>query len=148
MERIFYGWAQSVNLKSALEGKTPDIAVEKPPQPDRLDPRQAVGSVDLMTGMHLLLRAIAPEDACKLDATTYDGKRLMRLTLSDATEDRSGRVSCTGKFSRLKGVAPEGLFDTMFAKFEVTYRTLADGRVRADRMVLKTPLGRAVLASE
>lgn len=130
------------------QGRTPDITVETPPQPDRLDPRQAAGSVDLMTGMHMLLRTIPPEEACKLDVTTYDGKRLMRLTLARAEPDRSGRPTCQGTFSRLKGVAPKGMFDTMFAGFDMTYAALPDGRLRVDRMVLRTPVGRAVLAVE
>jgi hypothetical protein len=129
-------------------GKTPEITVETPAQPDRLDPRQAVGSVDLMTGMHFLLRAIPPEDACNLDMTTYDGKRLMRLRLGAPTWDRSGQVTCTGGFSRLKGVAPQGMIDTMFGEFDMTYRPLPDGRIRVDRMVLRTPVGRAILAVE
>ncbi|SMX40705.1 DUF3108 domain-containing protein [Maliponia aquimaris] len=132
----------------AWRGKAPDITVETPPQPDRLDPRQAVGSVDLMTGMHMLLRAIPPEQACKLDVTTYDGKRLMRLTLVKAAPDRAGRPTCKGTFNRLKGVAPKGMFDTMFAEFDMTYQALPDGRLRVDRMVLRTPVGRAVLAVE
>lgn len=129
-------------------GTSPDITVETPPQPDRLDPRQAVGSVDLMTGMHMLLRAIPPEEACTLDVTTYDGKRLMRLTLVKAAPDRSGQPTCQGTFSRLKGVAPKGMFDTMFAEFDMSYQALPDGRLRVDRMVLRTPVGRAVLAVE
>ena len=128
--------------------RTPVIAVEAPPQPDRLDPRQAVGSVDLMTGMHMLFRVIQSEDACKLDATTYDGKRLTRLLLNDASQNHSGQRACTGAFSRLKGVAPQGMIDSMFSDFDMTYRSLPDGRIRVDRMVLRTPVGQAILAVE
>lgn len=130
------------------QGETPEITVEIPSQPDRLDPRQAVGSIDLMTGMHLILRAIPPEDACKLDVTTYDGKRLMRLRLGSPGRDPEGQVTCTGGFSRLKGVAPQGMIDTMFGGFDMTYGSLPDGRIRVDRMVLHTPVGRAILAVE
>ena len=128
--------------------KTPFIAVEAPPQPDRLDPRQAIGSIDLMTGMHMLFRAIPSEDACKLNATTYDGKRLMRLKLSDASQDRSGQLTCVGTFSQLKGVATQGVIGSMFSGFDMTYRSLPNGRVRVDRIVLRTPMGPAVLALE
>jgi hypothetical protein len=130
------------------EGKTPAITVETPPQPDRLDPQEAVGSVDLMTGLHMLFRAIPAQDACKVETTTYDGKRLMRLLLDDAGQDRSGHRICSGTFRRLKGVAPQGMIDTMFSGFDMTYRSLPDGRIRVARMVLQTPLGRAILAVE
>ena len=72
----------------------------------------------------------------------------MRLRLGQKSKDRAGRLTCKGTFSRLKGVAPEGLFDTILADFEMIYRTLDDGRVRVDRMGMKTPLGRAILAIE
>ncbi|MCE8540127.1 DUF3108 domain-containing protein [Ruegeria pomeroyi] len=129
-------------------GKTPDITLETPAQPDQLDPRQAIGSVDLMTGMHLLLRSVAPEDACRLDTTTYDGKRLMRLSLDAPDKERTGQVTCSGGFSRLKGVAPQGMIDILFGGFDMTYRSLPDGRLRVDRMVLRTPVGRVSLAVE
>lgn len=128
--------------------RAPVITVEAPPQPDRLDPRQAIGSIDLMTGMHMLFRAIPSEDACKLDATTYDGKRLMRLKLGDAGQDRSGQMTCAGTFSQLKGVATQGVIGSMFAGFDMTYRSLPDNRIRVDRIVLRTPMGPAVLALE
>lgn len=129
-------------------GKAPQITVEDPPQPDRLDPRQAVGSVDLMTGMHMLFRAIAPGDACKIDVKTYDGKRLMRLALGPASRGSSGKLACSGTFKRVKGVAPQGMIDTMFAGFDMTYGPLPDGRIRVERMTLRTPVGRAILSAQ
>jgi len=79
---------------------------------------------------------------------TYDGKRLMRLQLSEPGRDRSGQMTCTGGLSRLKGVAPQGMIDTMFEAFDMTYRPLPDHRIRVHRMVLWTPVGPVILAIE
>ncbi len=127
------------------DGSRPNIVKEQPPQPDRLDPAKAVGSIDMMTGMHLIFRPVRPEAACNLSAVTYDGKRLMRLSLGARRRNGAGGVTCDGGFARLKGAAPQGMLDMMSGGFEVVLAQMPDGMLRVERMNMQTPLGRVSL---
>jgi hypothetical protein len=129
------------------DGDRPRITVEDPPQPDRLDPGEAAGSVDLLSGLHLIFGRAAPGRVCDRTALTYDGKRLMRLTLGPATRDPTGRIGCEGRFTRLKGAPPTGMVDMMTGGFALTYAPRPGGGLGLERMTLRTPLGRAELVA-
>ena len=129
-------------------GARPRIVTEDPPQPDRLDPARAEGSVDLMTGMHALFRPVAETAACRLDLTTYDGKRLTRMSLGPPRRDEDGRILCDGRMERLAGVPPEGMMDMMAGGFTVTYGEAGEGRLRVTRLRMRTPAGPASFVLE
>jgi hypothetical protein len=110
---------------------------------DLPDPADQGGSIDILTGLYLILRAQPEAEVCTLSDALYDGRRPSVVAI-DLVAPAHGAFRCEGRFLR---PAREGEAESAF-QFEAEYRSGPDGLLRPEMIRLGSILGRVVMHRE
>lgn len=108
-----------------------------------LDPATQKGTLDPMTAFWQLLRDRAGDDLCKLDVTSFDGQRRVRMVTSGAKRS-SDRVTCKGRYIREGGFSDDQLKEGREFSFTLSYAP-GGARWQVSRIEAQTLRGRALL---
>lgn len=117
--------------------------------PNYVDPATQKGTVDPLTALYALLRAVPPAEACRLKLTMFDGARRSQIALAAAEQGADG-VSCAGEYRRIAGFSDKEMAEKTRFAFRVTYGPAEGdpakaGMVQVVQVTMETLYGRASL---
>jgi len=115
-----------------------------PVGPDSPAPETQGGTVDPMTALYTVLRAVPADRACDRTIEMFDGKRRSRVIL-DPPRRAAAELTCAGRYLRIAGFRPEEIAEKRRFDFRLVYRVRADDRVKAMRVEVETLYGPARL---
>lgn len=113
----------------------------RPPQPSDVDPAAQGGTVDPLTALYGMLRAVPEAEACTFRAFMFDGRRRSQIVLGKRSL-ADGSITCPGEYRRLEGFSPEELAEKSRFPFIVTYGPAGDGMVQVIEITMDTLYGK------
>lgn len=125
----------------------PQVKVYSPPRPPGeggIDPATQGGTVDPLTAMFAALRDTAPDAACNLRLTLFDGKRRSQITLA-APDPTSTGLTCAGEYRRLEGFSAEDMAEKTRFPFTLSLAPTAEGLLRVTEVTMDSLYGKARL---
>ena len=105
----------------------------KPAGPDSPAPATQGGTVDPLTAIYGLLRAVPRDRACQLDVFIFDGKRRSRIAMH-VEGSRDGLPTCAGRYERLEGFTPQEVSRHTHFDFVLTYGDAGDDMLRVENV--------------
>jgi len=122
----------------------PQVKSYSPPRPPRveeIDPATQGGTVDPLTALFFVVRAVPEAKACNLKLTLFDGRRRSQVTLAAPERDPSGALTCAGEYRRLKGFTPDDMAEKSRFAFRVTYGPAGPGMLHVTDIAMDTIYG-------
>ncbi|MGB3148437.1 MAG: DUF3108 domain-containing protein [Paracoccaceae bacterium] len=107
----------------AYVGGVPQVKSYNPPKKARaqaLDPATQGGTVDPLTALFAILRAVPRDAACDQVLTLFDGRRRSQVTLGPA-KTAGDAISCDGEYRRLEGFSAKDMAEKARFPFQLTY---------------------------
>ena len=138
------GKAQN-SAEMAYRSGVPQVKVYTPPrapEPTDVDPSTQGGSLDPLTALYAVLRAVPENAACAAQFRTFDGKRVAQMQVSKASAS-ADQIVCNGVYRRIAGYDAEELAERRQFPFTLYYTPGENGLWRVSRMELQTLYGKA-----
>lgn len=135
--------SQSIRYKAG----TPASVSREPPRAPRasdVNPAKQGGTIDPLTALYAVLRDVAPEEACTLKVTMYDGSKRSQVALS-TPQAKGEKIICTGEYRRLAGFTEKEMAHKSRFPFTLTYAPTEAGRLRVVEISTDTILGKGRL---
>lgn len=129
----------------AYRGGVPQVKQYSPPRepgPHDVDPSTQGGSLDPLTALYAVFRAVPEAEACATGFRTFDGKRVAQFETSK-TSASADEIVCTGVYRRIAGYDPEELSERQQFPMTMVYRPAGNGLWHVSQMELQTLYGKA-----
>lgn len=139
------GKRQSQSVMDYRNG-VPQVKKITPPRgsaPYDVAPSTQGGTVDPLTAIHVVLRDIPTDQACKTSVRMFDGRRASQLTLSNPRPSADG-ILCDGEYRRVAGFHPDDMAERTSFPFTLEYSRQGQA-LRVEEIRTPTLYGDAIL---
>ena len=117
---------------------------ERKPRATDVAPSTQSGTIDPLTALYAVLRDVDRDQACKFNATMFDGARRTQVALSAPQQSGDG-VVCAGEYRRVAGFSEKDMAEKSRMKFTLTYAPTRDGRLQVQEISTDTIYGKGRL---
>ncbi|MDU8942882.1 DUF3108 domain-containing protein [Ovoidimarina sediminis] len=117
----------------------------KPPGPLDVDPATQGGSLDPLSALYAVLRAVPEGESCPERTRIFDGRRATMVTMTPVEEPEAGTLQCKGVYVRVGGFSEEDLRERRYFPFTMTYRPRDNGLWQVERLDVTSLYGKAQL---